>query len=331
MLDPACEIEDAITDWIGDDLDKAPIMPEGLVEVFGQSHGGAPMHHRFKDYVPPPDCLAFYLPFHYYFPTWWGVYILADGVQWLKREIVTRSNGRVSNHDATQAARLFLYYHEAFHHKTECLATRFELSHRMPCFKVGFEQFYQKTFNTDACLEEGLAQAFALQNVMDKLKDREIAAALAAYIGDCPPGYRRGVEIRRKLDEFRCQFAEENRSICFKQAKAKNSDIWRTAPHMFDGIANIKARVNYVVPERSSLAKRFRFKPLLTPNRLIKKLEELANLTFVRHGRGHDIYALPNGKRIPIPRHARDLGEGLVRSILREAGLPMGIDEFMRT
>src|SRR5436309_8047999 len=25
--------------------------------------------------APPPDAIAFYLPFHYFHPTWWGIYI----------------------------------------------------------------------------------------------------------------------------------------------------------------------------------------------------------------------------------------------------------------
>jgi hypothetical protein len=74
--------------------------------------------------MPPPDCFAFYLPFHYYHPTWWGVYLLLEGVLWLASEIVRRAGGRVSMKDAVCVARMFLYYHEAFHHKTECFATR---------------------------------------------------------------------------------------------------------------------------------------------------------------------------------------------------------------
>lgn len=35
-----------------------------------------------------------------------------------------------------------------------------------------------------------------------------------------------------------------------------------------------------------------------------------------------------SGKTIPIPRHPRDLGRRLLRKILREAGLNMGLEEF---
>ena len=104
--------------------------------------------------------------------------------------------------------------------------------------------------------------------------------------------------------------------------------MWQTTTHMFDGISNIKSRVNYVIPRNSSLAARLPFRPLLPPNRLAKKLKEVANLEFVRHGGNHDVYRTPSGKTTYIPRHPRDLGPGVIRSILREAGLDIGLHEF---
>jgi predicted RNA binding protein YcfA (HicA-like mRNA interferase family) len=63
---------------------------------------------------------------------------------------------------------------------------------------------------------------------------------------------------------------------------------------------------------------------------LIKKLKELAGLEFVRNGANHDVYRARNGKKIQIPRHPRDLGRGLVRNILQQAGLNIGIEEFLQ-
>ena len=33
---------------------------------------GAPVSYDVNEYLPPPDCLGFYLPFHYFHPVWWG-------------------------------------------------------------------------------------------------------------------------------------------------------------------------------------------------------------------------------------------------------------------
>lgn len=308
-----------------------PEMPGFIIDVMGGAHSGSPLANQSGFPAPPPDSLAFYLPFHYYHPIWWGIYILADGVQWLAKDIVGRSHGKVSLIDAILAARLYLFYHESFHHKTECLATRLELTHRKPCYKTGFERYFQNTFLTDKCLEEGLADAFALKHTFSILKDRDIDEALCSHVLDTPPGYRMGVEIRRRWEEVRSEFAEANQHFCFPHLPAKNPNVWRTAPHMFDGIANIKARVNYVIPRNSSIAKRMPFRAKLSPEKLVKKLQKMIDLSFVRHGGNHDVYRTPDGSNVAIPRHARDVGSGLLRSILREAGLHIGIDEFMRS
>lgn len=57
---------------------------------------------------------------------------------------------------------------------------------------------------------------------------------------------------------------------------------------------------------------------------------QLAGVTFKRSGGNHDLYETPDGKIFPIPRYARDLNKGLVRGILRQCSLDMGLDEFLR-
>ena len=309
---------------------RMPEISTLIVDILGGAHSGAPLPYTNRDRMPPPDCLAFYLPFHYYYPTYWGIYLLYEGVEWLAGEIVRRSGGQVPRHTAMQSARLFLYYHEAFHHKTECFATRLELTHRKPFYKTGFERLYQKTFLTDACLEEGLANASALKDSDSKLKDSAVNKALEAYVLANPPGYDQGVRIRGQFQPVRCEFAEENQRICLPHLPGKDPSVWRTAPHMFNGITNIKSRVNYLVPRSSSLSGRLPFRPVLPPGKLIKKLKELAGLEFVRNGANHDVYRARNGKKIQIPRHPRDLGRGLVRNILQQAGLNIGIEEFLQ-
>ncbi len=41
---------------------------------------GAPSPGDGGDHYPPPDALAFYLPFHYFHPHWWGIYLTVEGV-----------------------------------------------------------------------------------------------------------------------------------------------------------------------------------------------------------------------------------------------------------
>lgn len=72
-------------------------------------------------------------------------------------------------------------------------------------------------------------------------------------------------------------------------------------------------------------------KALLTPRDAINKIKKLKGFTLLRHGRSHDIWRTDDGKTVPFPRHAGDLSMGTLRSILREAGINMGIDEFIST
>lgn len=307
-----------------------PTWSPEVLDAVGGAHAGAPMPRPDPNRSVPPECLAFYLPFHYYHPTWWGVYLLYEGVLWLAADIVRRTNGRVPMGKALRAARLFLYYHEAFHHKTECFATRLELSHRRPFFKTGFERLYQQTFGTTACVEEGLANASALNGVSAMVKDLDVQSALVKYVEDSPPGYDQGQIIRPDLIGVRCRFAEANQNLCLPHVPQKDPNVWRATPNMFNGFANIKARVNYVIPRNSPFLARTRFRPLLPPRQLVAKLKAVAGLQFVRHGAGHDIYRSSSGASIAIPRHPRDLGEGLVRKILKRAGLDMSLREFLQ-
>ena len=58
------------------------------------------------------------------------------------------------------------------------------------------------------------------------------------------------------------------------------------------------------------------------------KLSELLKLlrkngvSFVQHGKRHDLYYSPmTGKTFPVPRHAKEVAVGTVKSILKDAGL----------
>jgi hypothetical protein len=85
--------------------------------------GGGPIPYSNRARIPPPDLFPFYLPFHFYYPEWWGVYLIYERVLWLAAEVIRRSNNSIGRRQAIESARIFLYYHEAFYHRTECFAT----------------------------------------------------------------------------------------------------------------------------------------------------------------------------------------------------------------
>jgi hypothetical protein len=210
MWDPESpEREGAIGGWFEDD-----IPPDEMVSVAGPRVGsrypwvpvvrerfpGGPIAHDWSaSSVPPPDALAFYLPFHYYYPRHWGIYVTADGERWLARFLSEKSDGALSFKEGNFAARVFLYGHEAYHHIVESFGTRLETTHRRPLYKLGMEQFYQNTVGSDDCIEEALANVYgrdkAVKICVGKLKwpttkINALKAALKIYFQMSGPGYR---------------------------------------------------------------------------------------------------------------------------------------------
>ncbi len=52
------------------------------------------------------------------------------------------------------------------------------------------------------------------------------------------------------------------------------------------------------------------------------KLLSKNNIELLRHGKRHDIYYSPiTGKEFPVPRHAKEIAEGTLKSIKRDAGI----------
>jgi predicted RNA binding protein YcfA (HicA-like mRNA interferase family) len=144
-----------------------------------------------------------------------------------------------------------------------------------------------------------------------------------------PPGYRLGIKLSKTFKATQARLAEVNfRESLPTQPKSKER-VWESMGHLFDGLSNIRGRVNYILHRHSPLLARARMRPLLPPTKLIKKLDEAVSIVFVRHGANHDIYRTGRGQTIPIPRHPRDINKGLLRKILREAGIDIGLSEFL--
>ena len=53
---------------------------------------------------------------------------------------------------------------------------------------------------------------------------------------------------------------------------------------------------------------------------LIKILKNSGG-TVLRHGSRHDIWIMPSGKTITVPRHKKEIPSGTAKEILKQAGL----------
>lgn len=229
---------------------------------YPEDHAGAPKEGPSNSI----EALAFYFPFHYHLRCW-GLYILFDGMLKLAKDIYDFGKTTISPIDAIAASRLFLYSHEHFHFQVECFATRLELAHRKPFCIYGFEDMYNKTFGTNLCLEESLANAYALQEIKKKFKNEQIFKALFHCVKNSPPGYCLGIEYHenKDFDIGRARFSEDNVQHCLQHPKifpsnsgnligqlnSMNPEFWQLTPGWYAPILNLKPRVEYLVHKNS--------------------------------------------------------------------------------
>ena len=155
---------------------------------------GAPSGLPTNEFAPPPDALAFYLPFHI-FPGMWGIYLLDVGVESLAvdlRQIMLDQFGRpVPQRDVRRVSRVFLFHHETYHCAVESFSVRCELPTRKPAYLTGTNKLYKQGYIPGEPHEETLATAYGLQKVRDEIKlpkrDKKAAVeALKVYIGLLP-------------------------------------------------------------------------------------------------------------------------------------------------
>ena len=289
--------------------------------------------------LPPPDCLGFYLPFHHYHPIWWGIYIIKEGLDALARFIYNQASGIVTYSEADLAARVFIFGHEAFHHVVESFATRLEVTHRLPLYRRGFNDYYTRTAGTDDWIEEALASSHGFRRVSRRFKaplppDKREAVldALAEYIRESGAGYNRALEFVPDGEYYpkRSWFAEENQAISLPDIETRVATVWLSFPHAFSGIARVNSRVNYVIHRGSPLAQRMRDRGHYLRYGDLAKLLKQHGCAPIGKGKGsHEKWERADGRRFPVPRHPREFKTGLLRALIREAGLRMSVSEFI--
>lgn len=281
--------------------------------------------------VAPPECLAFYLPYHYYHPRWWGVYVTFEGVVYLSS--VFQRYGCAAK-IATRAARYFLYHHEYFHHKAESFATRLELVVGIPAYRAGIERRFQQVVGTDQCLEEALANAYAYGKVSSTFRssgDWEVLDyAIREYIELSPPGYR---QAKFFLSPPLLSQGEDSLSEDYLHHVLGNPprspSIWRMFPHAFTGITNQVGRVNYIISKGSPLLDRLPLRGRLLSHRKVRQRLREMGFTEIKEGRRNEIWVGTNGQSIKLPRQHGDIPIGTAKSIFDRAGVKLNFEELL--
>lgn len=204
---------------------------------------------------PTPEAFAFYLPFHRYAEPAWGIYITPEGVLFFAAEIARRTRV-LSFSQLIVVARLFLYFHEFFHHVVESFATRLETDRREPLYNRAFERLYRAQWARGDVDEEALANGYALQRVKAAIarawsprERREALSALIDIVSRMTYGYGRGAALvdPAAFVYERCEFAERNYAE-YDGRRPKLPAIWLSADNMFRGLENVKTQASYLVP-----------------------------------------------------------------------------------
>jgi predicted RNA binding protein YcfA (HicA-like mRNA interferase family) len=310
-----------------------------------------PLHPEIEDIFPnfdlnfdqkvgdkkvPADLLAFYLPFHL-FPDDWGIYLLASGIQYLAR--IIRLQSKLEQADALLVSRLFLYYHELYHHKIEMFVTKLEVPQRQPIYKS--RKLFQKKSDSEPLPtlnlnEEALANADAFMRTVNqleaisqtggypKISTAIVEPILAEFIRQNPPGYNEALNYDRPhLFNFQqCVLAEQIQLAAFSDKGTTDPRIWSL---FFNDVNDEKSygvneRVFIVFDINSHLVRSNPLLPLCKPKKLKKVLNTLG-CSFHRNGKGsHEIWQCENGTKPQIPVHpGKDIPTGTVKSILEDA------------
>ena len=289
--------------------------------------------------VPPPDALAFYLPFHI-FPDMWGIYLLDVGVESLAidlRQIIQLLGQSVPKMAARRISRVFLFHHEAYHCAVESFSIRCELASRKPVYRTGTRELYKRGYVQDEPHEETLATAYGLRKVRDEIKlpkrDKKAAVeALKIYMKLCPPEYREGVCYidNDRFDEWERAFIEKVMRTC--SSRPLSASAWNIGTYMMSPLLQRNRKYSWICKradfrERSKLAVHyFRRRDIVS---CLKKLT--------------DAYPEPGGKHDHIVRTVNKAGhksnrrtqlpsgevhKGTLSGILKDLDLDLNVHSF---
>jgi hypothetical protein len=346
--DPAQQLEDLLAELPCDE----PLEPisENVVGILGGYPGG-PTNNPSGSSTGSTiiERLAFYLPFHA-FPDWWGIYIFPEGIQKVRAELtgLFRSYG-ISPRDQVRVAKRLLYHHEFYHHAAESFATRIEAVTNMPCYLKGFSPLYKATFATRRCLEETCANSYAREKtiaktISPKLSKSDFRAAIDCWFRGQPPGYAQADGTGGSWStSVRVAFYEECINACLPLLGAPPRTLpssasvaaWSAAGYFDRGIGDVRSRICYLIPKNSPFHRRLPadVRACMKVRNFKQKLQDLRIARFWKQGSCHERW-LPfsgGGAPVPIPRHnGVDIPKGTMRSILRQLGCEMSIEQFLR-
>jgi predicted RNA binding protein YcfA (HicA-like mRNA interferase family) len=321
---------------MGASLDWAPGRPNVYDEIQKRATGGF--------LVPPPnvlDALAWYTPIHY-FGLGSAIYIRESAVLDVAATILNRlpepEREMHENVDgASRAAMSVLYLHEAYHHKIESLAIRFEMVERtrryIPYSKEVYIPLIQQ--GSDDVLEEALACAemyrrFKTENLyrrgVPKLVREATLAMLTEWFRTLPPSYR---EAGRYLYDRTFDQGQRRLMSQVHEAAAEPKRMageWNLAPHLCRGLFDCQRITHVLVPKgQEPILPWIGHTPALpsvSSRKAIQYLETRGWKIDPGRGKGSHIRLKNVGKQpLTIPANRESLSPPVLKSVANALGV----------
>lgn len=292
-----------------------------------------------------PDVLAFYRPWHYYASPDYGIYLFHDSVTWIASVIKATSRNLLTVRDSITVAKAFLFHHEQYHNKVEAFATRLEVSHRVPCYKAGFEAIWQADLRAGAVEEEGLATAYAAEIIRTALFEGDRLAVrkrrIATSVVICLIRTMFSPRCSTALPLVRNPAAFERAEEAFQERNAVRSlsiklttitSVWNAFGYSMAPTISRNKSFSYVI-SRNSAAARLAL-DVRHFGAAVRRTDLVRTLTYVLRGqirrRGKEpIFFASNGSSAPIPGH-QWVKEGTANSVTSMLGIPLKARELLR-
>jgi predicted RNA binding protein YcfA (HicA-like mRNA interferase family) len=307
-----------------------------IPDAFHGEHPGGFQEVPHGTFNPPPDAMGFYAPFHFFYPSWWGIYLVIEEVEKFRDYLFNYKPGSMTLVEASEAAVEFVYGHEFYHLKFESFQSRMEVMFRKPVYKRLFKDF--------SWPEERLATYFGWQRVKQKFSRKKavwntLNVALWEYIQNMPKPYSTAYWFHDKkhyeyepFDTFQSGcMATLIDEIIPDLPEVDNALFGIFLSQELNPLTNRKGKFNFITSKHSAVSKRLALNSrFITPRDLRKKLQDLAKCQFYKHGKGsHEKWISPSGHIFPIPVHAGDLKAGTLNNIIKCAGLDMTLHDFL--
>ncbi|WP_310773617.1 type II toxin-antitoxin system HicA family toxin [Mycobacterium sp. Z3061] len=297
--------------------------------------------------IPPPDILdglAWYTPIHF-FGLGSAIYVRESAVLDVAAAILNRlpeSQRRFTANvmGACRAAMSVLYLHEAYHHKIESLAIRFEAIERtrrylpyservyVPLIKQGSDDVFEETLACAEMYRRFASERLYRRGVPASIRDATLAM-LPEWFCVLPPSYREAGYYLNDMtfDSAQCTLMSQVHEAAISTRRAPRE--WDLAPHLCRGLFNCQRITHVLVPiGQQPILPWIGHSPALpsvSSRRLIRYLEDRGWVIEPGRGKGSHVRLRQVGKpSLTIPANRESLSPPVLKSVAKALGVRVG-------